>query len=210
ALSNLKRKEIEQRHAMMQAELHAGAEAQRWILPKRQGAFGSIAYIGESRPGLHLGGDFFDVIPLGEDRLAVSLGDVTGKGVSASVLMTTSQGFLHAALQQHGDPHRAVMDLCRFVHPRRPENKFVTLWVGVFDGNSRRLRYVDAGHGHALLLRASGAIEPLCSGGGLPIGILDTSDYLEQTIEMTDGARALIVSDGIVEQFDPIPPRGVP
>src|SRR5690606_25746527 len=158
ALSNLKRKEIEQRHARIQAELHAGAEAQRWILPKREGNFGSIAYIGESRPGMHMGGDFFDVIPLGEDRLAVTLGDVTGKGVSASVLMTTTQGFLHAALQQHGDPHRAVVDLCRFVHPRRPESRFVTLWVGVFDAKARTLRYVDAGHGHAMMARADGSI----------------------------------------------------
>src|SRR5690606_25058121 len=203
ALSNLKRKEIEQRHAVIQADLHAGAEAQRWILPKREGSFGSIAYIGESRPGLHLGGDFFDVIPLGDNRLAVSLGDVTGKGVSASVLMTTTQGFLRAALKQHGDPHRAVMDLCRFVHPRRPENKFVTLWVGVFDGNARTLRYVDAGHGHALLIRGDGQHEPLSGGGGLPIGILDESDYIDQTVEMTPGARALIVSDGIIEQLCP-------
>lgn len=204
ALSNLKRKDIEHRHAVIQADLHAGAEAQRWILPKREGAFGSLAYIGESRPGLHLGGDFFDVIPLDEHRLAVSLGDVTGKGVSASVLMTTTQGFLHAALQQHGDPHRAVMDLCRFIHPRRPENKFITLWVGVFDATARTLRYVDAGHGYAVLVRGDGAVEQLSGGGGLPIGIMDESEYDAQTIEMTDGARALIVSDGIVEQMRPV------
>ncbi len=210
ALSNLKRKEIEQRHARIQAELHAGAEAQRWILPKREGNFGSIAYIGESRPGMHMGGDFFDVIPLGEDRLAVTLGDVTGKGVSASVLMTTTQGFLHAALQQHGDPHRAVVDLCRFVHPRRPESRFVTLWVGVFDAKARTLRYVDAGHGHAMMARADGSIEPLSAGGGLPIGILDEPDYEDQTIELPEGARALIVSDGIIEQMSPVPPGGIP
>lgn len=203
ALSNLKRKDIEHRHAVIQADLQAGAEAQRWILPKRHGTCGAITYTGESRPGLHLGGDFFDVIPLDSDRMAVSLGDVTGKGVSASVLMTTTQGFLHAALQQHGDPHRAVMDLCRFVHPRRPESKFVTLWVGVFDAAARTLRYVDAGHGHALLIRADGSIEPLSGGGGLPIGILDESDYDAQTVALTEGARALIVSDGIVEQMRP-------
>jgi phosphoserine phosphatase RsbU/P len=203
ALSNLKRKDIEARHASIQADLNAGAEAQRWILPKREAHFGALSYIGESRPGLHLGGDFFDVIPLPGDRLAVSLGDVTGKGVAASVLMTTTQGFLHAALAQHGEPKRAVMDLCRFIYPRRPESKFVTLWIGVFDAATRTLRYVDAGHGHALLAHADGSTEPLSGGGGLPIGIMEESDYDEQTVTLAPGGRALIVSDGIIEQFRP-------
>lgn len=210
ALSNLKRKDIEQRHALIQADLHAGAEAQRWILPKREGTFGAISYIGESRPGLHLGGDFFDIIPLPDGKLAVTLGDVTGKGVAASVLMTTSQGFLHAALQQHGDPRRTVQDLSRFVNPRRPEGKFVTLWVGVFDPASRTLRYVDAGHGHALLARADGTTEPLCGGGGLPVGIMEEADYDEQCVTLPEGGRVLVVSDGIIEQFCPIAPGNDP
>jgi len=76
---------------------------------------------------------FFDVIDLGNDRMAVALGDVSGKGVEASVLMTATQGFLHAALQLHGEPARAVTAANAFVAPRRPDCRFVTLWVAVLD-----------------------------------------------------------------------------
>src|SRR5690606_22704356 len=66
------------------------------------------------------------------------------------------------------------------------------------------------GHGHAMMARADGSIEPLSAGGGLPIGILDEPDYEDQTIELPEGARALIVSDGIIEQMSPVPPGGMP
>lgn len=203
ALANLKRMDIEKRHALMQAELSAGAEAQRWILPERKGAFGVMSYTGESRPGYLMAGDFFDVIPLPDGRLGVSLGDVTGKGVGASVLMTASQGFLHAALREHGDVARAVTELNAFIYPRRPPSKFVTLWAGVFDPAQRRLEFVDAGHGYALLIEADGTIRQLSGGRNVPVGILDEERYQSFNVELPPpgaGARALIVSDGIIEQ----------
>lgn len=204
ALANLKRIDIERRQALMEAELSAGAEAQRWILPRRNGEFGSFRYLGECRPGQYVGGDFFDVIPLGEDRLAVALGDVSGKGIPASVLMTAAQGYLHAALREHGDPGRAVTDLNRFINPRRPESKFVTLWVGVFDGKTKSLHYVDAGHGWALTQSADGAFTHLSAGDGLPVGIMEDTRYQATTLPLSPGGKSLIVSDGIIEQFGPV------
>ncbi|MGH7215146.1 MAG: PP2C family protein-serine/threonine phosphatase, partial [Tepidisphaeraceae bacterium] len=212
ALSNLKRIDIERRQAMFEAELSAGAEAQRWILPRRQGTFGLLAYVGESRPGRYVGGDFFDVIPLGESKLAVALGDVSGKGIPASVLMTATQGFLHAALQEHAEPGKAVSALNRFINPRRPESKFVTMWVGVFDLAAGTLTYVDAGHGYGLLLNADGTYDTLDAGGGLPVGVMDTWTYEATTVWLKPGGRALVVSDGIVEQLvnDTDPTTGEP
>jgi len=131
ALANLKRIDMERRSALLEADLKAAATAQQWILPQRQGHIGPFRYSGESRPGRHVGGDFFDIIPLKDDRLAIAIGDVSGKGVTASVLMTTAQGFLHAALEESGDPQHAVTRLNHFIHERSESNKFVTLWVGV-------------------------------------------------------------------------------
>ncbi len=204
ALSNLKRQEIEKRQAAMEKELSAAAVAQKWILPKRVTQLCGCTCIGESRPGAYVGGDFFDLIELGESKLAVTLGDVTGHGIPASVLMTASQGFLHAALLEHGDPARALLSLNSFISPRRSDERFVTLWVGVFDLANKTLTYVDAGHGYAMMLQPDGRIEPLSEGGGVPIGVLDTPDYSAQSIALTDGQRALIVSDGIVEQHGPV------
>lgn len=200
ALANLKRMDIERRQTSMEAELNAGAEAQRWILPKRVGSFGRVQYIGESKPGMFVGGDFFDVIPLSDKRVAVALGDVTGKGVSASVLMTASQGFLHACLQQHGDAAKAVNALCQFVSPRCPDTRFVTLWVGIIDTQKNTLTYVDAGHGYGVMVCPDGRFLVLTSDDGPPVGIAPDFEYTSQSVPLTPGGRLLIVSDGIVEQ----------
>jgi hypothetical protein len=171
ALANLKRVEMERREAALRAELAAAAAAQKWIMPKREGCFGAFHSIGESRPGQYVGGDFWDIIPLSDTRIAVAVGDVSGKGVSASVLMTATQGYLHAALQESKDLGAVVSAVNHFVNPRRPESRFVTIWVGIFDSADSTLTYVDAGHSYALLKRADGQFQQLDEGTGLPIGV---------------------------------------
>lgn len=201
ALADLKRRELERRQALVEAELAAAGEVHRWILPPRAGGVGSLHYVGESRPGPSaVGGDFFDVIELPGGRLAVALGDVSGKGIAASVLMTSVQGFLHAAIRQHLDPARAVTDLNDYVALRRRAGRFVTLWVGVFDANRGELDYVDAGHGLAVLLDPREAPRLLREGGGPPIGVDLDFTYSSSACSLRPGGQALIVSDGVVEQ----------
>lgn len=201
ALSNLKRIEIERRAAMIEAELLAAATAQQWVLPRRETRSGPFVCVGESRVGRYVGGDFFDVIELGEGRLGVAIGDVAGKGIAASVLMTATQGYLHASLRETGDPARAVAATNRFICPRRATGKFVTAWVGVFDVNAGTLTYADAGHSYAVMANADGTFTPLDEGGGLPVGVSDDADYNATTVPLSPGATVMVVSDGIIEQF---------
>ncbi len=114
--------------------------------------------------------------------------------------MTAAQGFLHASLLQTGDPALAVSSLNDFIRPRRPESKFITMWVGVFDSETRKLSYVDAGHSYALLRRATGEFLKLDEGSGLPIG-LDETRYEKTTVDLIPGDEMMVVSDGIIEQF---------
>jgi serine phosphatase RsbU (regulator of sigma subunit) len=200
ALANLKRIEMERRAAKIDYDLRAAAEAQKWILPKRNNAVGQFNCIGESRPGQYVGGDFFDIIDLGHGKLAVALGDVTGKGVAASVLMTATQGYLHASLLDHGDPDRAVTSLNRFISPRRDVSRFVTMWVGVFDRTAGTLRYIDAGHSYAVMVARDGAVTALDQGGGPPIGIDETFAYKAETVALPVSGQMMVVSDGIIEQ----------
>ena len=202
ALANLKRIDVERRAARVEAELVAAAEAQRWVLPRAPIDVGRFHCVGECRPGRHVGGDFFDVIPLRDGRLAVALGDVAGKGVAASVLMTTAHGFLHAALREHGRPDLAVSELNRFVLPRRPDDRFLTLWVGVIDPSAITLTYADAGHGYAWLLDAGGDAKPqqLSEGDNLPVGVAEDFAYAAVTIPLPASGHLLVVSDGIIEQ----------
>lgn len=203
ALANLKRQEMERREALFNAELAAAATAQRHILPPRRTEHGSLVVLGESRPGQHVGGDFFDVIPLTGGRLAIAVGDVSGKGISASVLMTASQGFLHAALEREQDLSNAVTALNRFIHPRRPASKFVTMWAGILDPGRQVLQYVDAGHSYAVLRRADGTLQQLDDGGGLPVGVDDATVYHAIEAAFLPGDALMVVSDGIIEQFPP-------
>jgi phosphoserine phosphatase RsbU/P len=201
ALANLKRIDMEKRQATIEADFRAAATAQRWIMPKRSTSFGPFTCVGESRPGQYVGGDFFDLIPLSDTLLAVAVGDVSGKGITASVLMTASQGFLHASLRKHLRADLAVRELNQFICPRRPEGKFVTMWVGVFDAENGTVRYVDAGHSYALLQRQDRSILQLDEGGGLPIGVDESAEYSDAVAPFASGDRAIVVSDGIIEQF---------
>jgi serine phosphatase RsbU (regulator of sigma subunit) len=200
AMANLKRMDIERRSAQIEAELKAAMAAQRWILPREKVQTPPFVCAGTSRPGEYVGGDFFDAIVLPDGRLIVALGDVSGHGVAASVLMTAAQGFFHAAIRQHGDLSRAVGDLNAFVHPRRPGTKFVTLWVGMFDPKNMTVSYVDAGHGYAMLENTDRAFDMLREGEALPIGIMPDSTYEVMTRPLPAHGRALIISDGLVEQ----------
>lgn len=200
ALANLKRMEMEARQARMDAEMNSAAAAQKWIMPQRVKQFGDIETLGESQPGQFVGGDFFDLIPLSNGRLGIAVADVSGKGVTASVLMTATQGFLHAALEQFGEPGAAVTALNRFIVPRRPAHRFVTLWVGVIDTASGTIRYVDAAHSYAVLRHADGRTEQLCDGGGPPLGVMEDSEYIASEVRFQKGDSLTVVSDGIIEQ----------
>lgn len=200
SLANLMRLDLQRRSIELEADLRATGEAQQMLLPRRKQQFGRWLYTGENRAGRLVSGDFFDVIELADDRIAVTLGDVVGKGIRASVLMTTAHGFLHAALSEHGDPARAVRELNRFIQPRCSSGVFITLWLGVFDANAHTLHYADFGHGHAVLLPADGDPTRLTEAGGMPIGINAEIECDATEIPFRSGDRAVIVSDGLVEQ----------
>jgi phosphoserine phosphatase RsbU/P len=209
SLANLKRLDIEKRQARLESEIKAAAKMQSWMLPQRNTTLGppdaKITCIGESRFGQMMGGDFFDLIDLGDGKVAVTIGDVSGKGVTASVMMTATHGYLHAALRDFRSPELAVSATQAFIVPRRPTGKFVTAWVGVIDLQSRTLKYVDAGHGYALLQSPDGHCEVLQGAGGPPIGMIDEATYDHAEIAMPRGSRLLLMSDGIIEQFGMVP-----
>lgn len=209
SLANMKRLDIEKRQARLESEIKAAAKMQAWMLPERNTTLGppdaKISCIGESRFGQTMGGDFFDLIDLGDGKVAVTIGDVTGKGVTASVMQSATHGYLHAALRHYRSPETAVAATQAFIAPRRPVGKFVTAWVGVIDLASRTLKYVDAGHGYAVLQMPNDHCEVLQGAGGPPIGMIDDATYEAAEIAMPAGSRLLLMSDGIVEQLGTVP-----
>jgi serine phosphatase RsbU (regulator of sigma subunit) len=200
ALANLKRSETELRMVRLQADLEAAGIAQRMILPRGAVSSGDVHCYGMNCPSKHLSGDFFDAFALPDGRLVVTLGDVSGHGAQASVLMSTVQGFLRAALQYHDDLARAVTDLNSYLQTHCPPDKFITLWIGLFDGPRKQLSYVDAGHGLAMLLNPDGGFKTLDANDGHVLHALPDFQYHAASEPLTPGGRLLIVSDGIKEQ----------
>lgn len=199
ALANIKRVEIERRQASLDSQLEQAAAIQQYILPPRQQRVGDLLITGQSRPGQFVGGDFFDVIALPNGRVALTLGDVSGKGVAASVLMTTIHGFLHALLEAGTPLADAVMRLNVFLEPRKPEERFATLFAAIIDTQAQSVTYLDAAHGYGLLW-SGGSLTPLSDGGGPPVGAFADLKYEAVTVPFHPGDALLAVSDGIIEQ----------
>lgn len=199
SLANLKRTELERRQVKLAAELAAAREVQSTMMPPREADLGVIRYGVEVRPGLFVAGDLFDVISLGDGRVAVCLGDVAGHGVGSALLMAMTQSHLHAELRRTSDPATAVDGVNRYLCERVGGGWFVSLWVGVF-GPGGAFTCVDAGHGHAMLARSTGGLNPLVSGDGIPLGIDAIHRYAPCATDLAAGDRIVVYSDGVIEQ----------
>ncbi|MFN0132175.1 MAG: SpoIIE family protein phosphatase [Phycisphaerales bacterium] len=200
ALANLLRLELERRQQRQEADLAIAREAQQMLSPANQGTLGSIRFAVASKPGRVVAGDLFDAVRLSDDRVAFFIGDVTGEGVGSGILMAAAMAAIHAALLRHGDPGAALHDVNEYLAPRSALTQFVTLWAGVLDGRTGTLHFVDAGHGHWLILRPGQRAAPVKSVGGIPIGIQPGVNYNAEHLTLSPGDRIVLLSDGLVEQ----------
>lgn len=210
ALSNIARQELEHRQRELVRDLEAAREAQKMIMPPEMGELGALRYAMRCKSGRYVAGDLFDVIDLGEGKVAVFLGDVAGKGISAAILMATAQTHLNVSLRAMGDAGKVVSAVNRHICKHAHSNKFISLWLGVFDTNTRMLSFVDAGHGHWVhVAPGSGGEAPkirrVDSATGIPLGIDPDFEYQSEQLPLGPTDRLVVFSDGVVEQ-----PGGAP
>jgi serine phosphatase RsbU (regulator of sigma subunit) len=204
SIASLRRAELERRQAELHAELHAAREVQELVMPPGQGTAGCLSFAVRSIPGSFVAGDFFDIAEIPGVGVAACLGDVSGHGVGAAILMAAAQSFLSAELERLGPgdgPASVVAALNRRLCRRPLAGRFISLWVGVLlpDGS---LTYVDAGHGHWLHLGAEGAVQQRSGArsAGIPIGIEPGFVYADAAMTLGPGERIILYSDGITEQ----------
>lgn len=208
ALSNLKRIELGRRQHQLEADLDAAREVQRLIMPAAEGSFGSVRYALRSKPGRFVAGDLVDIFALQNDgassgKVAVFLGDVSGKGIDAAILMATAQAHLNASLRHNPDPAAALNEVNRHMASHITDGRFISLWLGIIDPRPGSLTFVDAGHGHWLVKPAGMPPARIESSGGYPIGIDAATRYANDTIAFPPGSRLVLYSDGLVEQQSP-------
>ncbi len=203
AIANIKRVETERKRATMESDLRAAREAQRLMLPPTAGVIDGVRYAMNTVPGRIVAGDLFGVTPTADGRVAIFLGDVSGKGAGAAMLMAMVQTHLDLVLRRTSDPAEAVSDVNAAIAPRLSGGQFISLWLGVFDPRARAVHFVDAGHGHCLHRPTDAQPAPIRSDGGLPIGVIEGAEYTADTLQLAPGARVVLFSDGAVEQPDP-------
>jgi serine phosphatase RsbU (regulator of sigma subunit) len=202
ALANLRRLEGEREHAILSADLERAREVQQRLLPDMR-PLGGVHYALHLHPGRAVAGDIVDVFALPTGGVAALLGDVSGAGLGAGLVMASVQSFLRAELAHHDDPARALARLNDHLCAQASGGRFVTLWLGIFDATDHSCRFVDAGHGLALHLHAGEAATPIATQGDIPLGIEANAHFHVETLWLAADAFVLLHSDGLTEQRAP-------
>lgn len=150
-----------------------------------------------------LGGDCYDFLPLAENRLALVVGDASGKGLAAALMISSVQSSLRTAASFAGNDGAAVLGAVnRQTHGSSAADRYATLFYGVFDGATRTLRYVNAGHNPPMVIRRDGSTTWL-EGGGPPVGMFRDSTYEECSVQLTPGDIVVAYTDGVIEAINP-------
>jgi serine phosphatase RsbU (regulator of sigma subunit) len=184
----------------LEGELEAARSIQMKLLPQELPHIAGYDIAAASLSAKQVGGDYYDFLRLDSNRLSFLVGDVSGKGMPAALLMANLQASLHTLSELHRSPRELISRLNRVLHANTAPEMFATFFFGLLDLETNRLRYVNAGH-NAPILCGNGRLEQLCV-GGLPLGIFPTADFEEGQIEMQRGESLALYSDGIVEAMD--------
>lgn len=190
--------EVEQIERIMSKELEQAAEIQRNLLPRQSPSIPGLDIAGSSLPCRSVGGDYFDYVRMPGGRLAVIVGDVAGKGMSAALLMTSLQARVQLLVEEDEPLATLVTRLNRSVSAACPDNRFITFFIAAVDPFTGDFAYVNAGHNPPYLVRASGKVEKLTEGGPI-LGILKSLTYKEAQGRIEPGDMLAVYSDGVSE-----------
>lgn len=191
------RRQLDEQRRRLEAELARAARVQADLLPNEAPKIPGFDLAARCVPAREIGGDFYDW-ESEEDDLALTLGDVMGKGMPAALLMANARAVVRA-LSRQNSPAATVNLAARALEGDLERSaSFVTLFHAHLDTARARVSYVDAGHGHVFVRRAGGATEKL-EAGGIPLGALPDQTYGEGSVVLGAGDALVVYSDGLVE-----------
>jgi serine phosphatase RsbU (regulator of sigma subunit)/predicted ester cyclase len=188
----------------VEQELQVARRIQQASLPNEVPELEGWQIAKHYQPAREVGGDFYDFHLLSEGRLGLAVGDATGKGVPAALVMATTCGMLQLAAQalDFSPPREVLAWVNETLLARIPPNMFVTCFYAILDPKSGSLSYANAGHDLPYLRRRSGDCEELRA-RGMPLGLMAGMSYEQKEIVLEAGEAALFYSDGLVEAHDP-------
>jgi predicted ester cyclase len=192
--------EIRERERVEQ-ELRVARSIQQASLPEEVPQLEGWQITPYYRPAREVGGDFYDFHLLSDGRLGVVVGDATGKGVPAALVMATTCGMLRLAAQSYSSPGVMLQRVNEVLCPYIPANMFVTCFYAILDSESGLLRYANAGHDLPYLHHDGKAKE--LRARGMPLGLMPGMSYEEKEDSLEVGDGTLLYTDGLVEAHDP-------
>ncbi|HET6569293.1 MAG TPA: SpoIIE family protein phosphatase [Rhodothermales bacterium] len=182
----------------LEEEMRLARSIQEKLLPQQLPELAGVDVATLALPSRLVGGDYFDVVKLEGPRMLVAVGDVTGKGVPASLLMANLQACLHMLLPMDLSLAEAAQHINRVICDNTTSDKFITFFFGFYNAELRSLTYVNAGHNPPMLVRADGTLE-LLETGGLLLGVMRGLPYEQGTVNLSPGDVLVLFTDGVTE-----------
>ena len=201
-IENARLAELERAEQLLARDLQQAAEIQRGLLPSAPPTVRGLDLAGYNAPCRTVGGDYYDFFPYGPGRIAMAVGDVSGKGMPASLLMMGLQARVQVLIEEPKSLADVMTRLNRITSTNCPANRFISLFFCILDSDTGDLTFANAGHNPPLILRANGENEQL-SGSGPVLGITPSTEYREYLSHLDEGDTLLIYSDGITEAINP-------
>jgi serine phosphatase RsbU (regulator of sigma subunit) len=199
-LDNARLVERERERQRMEQEINIARDIQQALLPKDFREFPHLSVRGINFPCLSVGGDYFDVFPLADNRTAFLIADVSGKGLGAALLTTMLQGAL-SAMTLGTDPATVFNHVNKFLCGHAEIGRYATMFFGILDQEGH-LEFINAGHPSPILLR-KGVAEEAFSEGSFPVGLVPEAEYTAVCLKLEPGDTMVLFSDGVTEAMDP-------
>jgi sigma-B regulation protein RsbU (phosphoserine phosphatase) len=194
--------EMEKGRQIMERDLEQAAMIQRQYLPSAAPTVSGLELAGYNAPCRTVGGDYYDFFAYPTGRVAMVLGDVSGKGMAASLMMMGLQARVQVLIDEPENLAATITRLNRITAANCPPARFITLFLCILDGKTGELIYTNAGHNAPLILRAGGEHDSLTEGGP-PLGILSDFSYQQYRTRLEPGDILAIYSDGVTEAASP-------
>jgi len=182
----------------MERELELATEIQQRFQPSAPPKLEGYEFQGISFSCYEIGGDYYDFIPRDGEKMLIALGDVSGKGTAAALLMSSLHAAIHAQVSAKRSLPDMVASVNKYLAENTPANRFVTLFIAELDPATSTLTYINAGHNPPLIGRVNGMIEQLSS-GGFPLGILPMAEFEVGETHLQSGEALIVYSDGVTE-----------
>jgi sigma-B regulation protein RsbU (phosphoserine phosphatase) len=183
--------------AMKQAELNFALEVQLALFPREFPRDGGLDFSGVCIPARGISGDYYDVIPLPDGRLGIAIADISGKGISAAILMSNLHAVLRTLAAAGCSPDEVGARLNRHLHQVTQGSRFATLFYAEWDASTRRLSYINAGHNAPILVGQNGVRRLLAETP--PLGLFLSTEFRVQSITLDPGALLVLFSDGVTD-----------